>query len=87
MHPYEAALVGLLSSVTEDLRLGNTTWEGRDARLDAARQLFAAQQTDYFGKADDAHFDLDNWLDLLEEVREQGGGAVELPDANFVTVE
>ena len=87
MHPYEAALVGLLSTVTEDLQLGNWTWEGRASRLDEARQLFAALQRDYFPGDAPSHFDLDNWLDLLEEVRENGGGAVELPDPNFVTVE
>ncbi len=87
MHPYEAALVGLLSTVTEDLQLGNWTWEGREARLDEARRLFAALQRDHFPGDAPSHFDLDTWLDLLEEVRENGGGAVELPDPNFVTVE
>ena len=86
MHPYEAALVALLSSATEDLRTGTTAWEGRDARLEEARSLFAALQTDYFGDGT-AHFDLDDWLDLLGEIKDQGAAAVSLPGPNFVTVE
>lgn len=87
LHPFEAALVALLSAVTEDLRHGNTAWEGREARLDEAKALFLQLQQDHFGTDGPVHFDLEDWMDLLEEVREQGGGAVDLPEANFVTAE
>src|SRR3546814_10071326 len=39
MHPYEGALAGLLSTVTEDLLHGSTAWDGRAARLATARKL------------------------------------------------
>jgi len=87
MHPYEVALVALLSSVTEDLRSGSTAWEGRDARLAEARGLFEQLKLDYFGAGKRAHFDLENWLDLLDEVADNGGAAVDLPEPNFITAE
>jgi len=87
MHPYEAALVGLLSVVTDDLRHGDTGWRGRKARLDGAEKRFKQVKREVFGRGKRAHFDLENWIDLLGEVREKGGAAVELPEPNFVTVE
>ncbi|MEQ8356231.1 MAG: C45 family autoproteolytic acyltransferase/hydrolase [Kiloniellaceae bacterium] len=87
MHPYEAALVALLSSVTEDLRFGDTTWDGRQERLDMAQALLEEVKRDVFGAGKPAHFDLKNWLKLLAEVRAQGAAAIELPEPNFVTAE
>jgi len=87
LHPYEAALVSVLSSVTEDRLSGGTDWQGRDERLTEARELIAELKRDYFGAKEPAHFDLADWLELLEEVSEKGGAAVELPEPNFVTVE
>lgn len=87
LHPYEAALVSILSSITEDRLQGGPAWQGRDERLTEARELIGELKHAYFGEKAPAHFDLDNWLDLLEEVTEQGGAAVEPPDPNFVTVE
>ena len=85
MHPYEGALVALLSAVTEDLRLGNTDWEGRQERLDQAAALLAQVKLDCFGADKRAHFDLENWRDLVKAVTRKGGAAVELPAPNFVT--
>jgi len=86
MHPYEGALVALLSAVTDDLRLATTDWEGRAERLDAALVLFAQVKQDCFG-AKPAHFDLKNWSALAETVKAEGGAAVALPEPNFVTAE
>ncbi|GAB4353172.1 MAG: hypothetical protein Kow00114_02260 [Kiloniellaceae bacterium] len=86
MHPYEGALVALLSAVTDDLRLGTLDWDGRGARLDAALALFDQVKRDCFG-ARPAHFDLKNWIALAEAVKVGGGAAVELPEPNFVTAE
>lgn len=87
MHPYEAALVALLSSVTEDLRSGSTAWEDRGARLAEAQALFDQVKRDGFGAGKRAHFDLENWIGILAEVTAKGGGAVDLPEPNFVTAE
>src|SRR3546814_20340486 len=38
MHPYEGALAGLLSTVTEDLLHGSTAWDALAARLAPHRQ-------------------------------------------------
>jgi hypothetical protein len=87
MHPYEGALVALLSAATEDRLQGNSSWDGREGRLDEARRLFAQVKRDCFGADGRAHFDLENWLALLEAVAAKGGDAVELPEPNFVTCE
>ncbi len=87
MHPYEGALVALLSAVTEDLRLGSTAWEGRVARLDQAKALLEQVKRDCFGAGKRAHFDLKNWLELLAQVKAKGGAGVKLPTPNFVTAE
>lgn len=87
LHPYEAALVSILSSVTEDRLHGGAGWQGRDQRLAEARELIGELKHTYFGAGNPAHFDLDDWLDLLEEVAEKGGAAVDLPEPDFVTVE
>ncbi len=86
MHPYDGALVVLLSAATEDLLHGNTTWDGRQARLDQARSLFAEVKQDCFGDKP-AHFDLEVWIALVDEVEAQGGGGAELPEPNFITAE
>jgi hypothetical protein len=87
MHPYEAALVGLLSAATDDLRHGGTGWQGRKTRLSQAEKLLKQVKMEVFGKGKRAHFDLENWLDLLQEVRDKGGASVALPEPNFVTAE
>jgi len=87
MHPYEGALVALLSTVTEDRLHGNTTWDGRAERLDEAGRLFAQVKEDCFGAGKRAHFDLVDWIDRLDEVKKKGGAAVELPEPNFITAE
>ncbi len=87
MHPYEGALVALLSAVTEDLRLGSTAWEGRAVRLDRARALLEQVKRDCFGAGKRAHFDLKNWLELMAQVKAKGGAGVKLPTPNFVTAE
>lgn len=86
MHPYDGALVALLSTATEDRLRGNTAWDGRAARLDEARALFRQVRRETFGDRP-AHFDLENWIARVEEVADKGGGAVELPTPNFVTAE
>ncbi len=87
MHPYEGALVALLSTVTDDLRHGATDWDGRAERLDQAQALFAGLSLEHFGANGPVHFDLENWLDLVEAVREDGGTAVGLPEPIFVSME
>ena len=86
MHPYDGALVALLSAATEDLLHGNTAWDGRRERLDQARGLFAQAKQDCFGDKP-AHFDLQAWIALVDDVDARGGGAVELPEPNFITAE
>jgi hypothetical protein len=86
MHPYEAALVALLSTVTEDLLHGATAWDGRTARLAMARKLFRQVKAQYFGDKR-AHFDLDLWFERLDAVEAKGGAAVELPDPIFTSAE
>ncbi len=87
MHPYEGALVGLLSVVTEDLRLDGTAWNGRAGRLEEAHGLFTQLLQENFGTDGPIHFDLENWLDLLEAVSDEGGQAVDLPEPDFVSAE
>jgi len=86
MHPYEGALVALLSTVTDDLRLATTDWDGRAERLDAALVLFAQVKQDCFGDKP-AHFDLESWIARTETVKIEGGAAADLPEPNFVTAE
>lgn len=87
MHPYEGALVALLSTVTEDLLLqGSTDWEGRAARLGQARRLLQQVKAQYFGDKR-AHFDLDLWFERLDVIEAKGGAAVELPDPIFTSAE
>ncbi len=86
MHPYEGALVALLSSATQDCLTGGMAWDGRQQRLDEAKALFKQVKQDCFG-GKRAHFDLENWIDLAEEVADKGGPAVELPEPNFITAE
>jgi hypothetical protein len=86
MHPYEGALVALLSTVTEDLLHGSTAWDGRTARLALARKLFKQVKAQYFGDKR-PHFDLDLWFERLDAVEAKGGAAVELPDPIFTSAE
>src|SRR3546814_12312422 len=80
MHPYEGALVALLSTVTEDLlRQGSTDWEGRVERLGQARKLLQQVKQDYFGGAKRSHFDLEAWFERLDEIEAKGAAAVALP--------
>jgi hypothetical protein len=87
MHPYEGALVALLSAVTGDLLNGGTGWDGRAARLAEAGKLFAQVKQDCFGPDKRAHFDLENWIARLDVVKRKGGAAVDLPEPNFITAE
>jgi hypothetical protein len=87
IHPYEGALIALLSSATEDLLQGDTAWDGRAGRLAEAGRLFAQVKQECFGAGKRAHFDLENWIELLGEVAAKGGAVVDLPEPNFVTVE
>ena len=87
LHPYEAALTLLLSTVGEDRQLGVLDWPGRAARLDEARDLLRQLKIDLFGEQNPGHFALVDWQHLLEEVAELGGQAAELSEPNFVTVE
>lgn len=87
MHPYEAALVAALSAVTEDTLSGGTAWPGRAERLGDARRLLTQLKLDLFGDNNPAHFDLERWLERLDQIEEHGGGNVDVPEPNFVTVE
>lgn len=86
MHPYEAALVAVLSTATEDIINGTTDWPGRNDRLTDARTLLNALKLELFGDDNPAHFDLERWLERIDDVEANGGGA-DLPEPYFVTVE
>ena len=86
MHPYDAALVLVLSAATEDCLTGGMAWDGRKERLDEAEALFKQVKRNYFGDKR-AHFDLVDWIDLVEEIADKGGAAVDLPEPNFITAE
>mgnify|MGYP000037903172 CR=1 FL=1 len=86
MHPYEAGLVALLSTATEDLLHGSAAWDGRKSRLAMARKLLQQVKQQYFaGKR--AHYDLEAWLERVEAVEAKGGAAVELPEPIFTSAE
>lgn len=85
--PYEAALVLVLSTATEDLLNGNMEWSDRDSRLAESRELFKSVAETFFKRAPRPHFDLQRWLELVDEVAQNGGAAAELPEETFVTVE
>lgn len=87
MHPYEAALVLILSSATEDLLTGTSGWQGRAERLAEARALLAKLADDTFGTGRRAHFDIAKWRKLAERIEREGALRVELPDENFITAE
>ncbi|MEM7222706.1 MAG: C45 family autoproteolytic acyltransferase/hydrolase [Pseudomonadota bacterium] len=87
MHPSEAALTLLLSTVTEDWHQESLAWPGRAERLEEAKSLLRQLKVDLFGEVNPGHFAIADWLHLLEEVAELGGQGVELPEPNFVTVE
>jgi hypothetical protein len=83
---YEAGLVCLLSTATEDCIIGNRDWDGRARRLDEARHLLEGLKSRCF-RRNAAHFDLETWIDLVQEMKDKGGSNIELPDPNFITVE
>ncbi len=86
MHPYEAGLVHLLSVPTEDLLQGSMAWDGRAGRIAKARALLQQVKQDYFaGKT--AHWDLEDWLDRVDEIEKEGGAVVELPAPIFTSAE
>lgn len=87
MHPFEAALVAALSTVTEDLLAGNTAWPGRAERLAESRTLLDQLKLEFFGAGNPAHFDLEDWLERIGEIETKGGAEVDLPEPHFVTVE
>ncbi len=84
--PYEAGLVHLLSTVTEDCLVGHLDWDGRARRLDAALELLRRTRDRFFPRVK-AHFDLAAWIDRVQEVKERGGRAVDLPHLSFITIE
>lgn len=87
MHPYEAALVNVLSTATDDLLSGSTTWSGRSDRLNAARTLLDTLKRDTFGPDRPAHFGIAKWRKLIDQIEKSGAQDVELPDENFITAE
>jgi hypothetical protein len=87
MHPYEAALVLILSSATVDLLTGTTGWQGRAERLAEARALLAKLADDTFGSGRRAHFDIAKWRKLADKIEREGARDVALPDESFITVE
>ena len=86
LHPYEAALVAVLSTATEDVATGAARWPGRAARLAEATGLLQQLRQQYFADRP-AHFDLKTWDALIDALKEKSGQEVELPEPNFVTVE
>jgi hypothetical protein len=86
MHPYEAGLVHLLSAATEDLLHGSTAWDGRTGRIAKARALLQQMKQAYFG-AKRAHWDLEDWLERVDEIDTKGGSGVDLPAPIFTSAE
>jgi hypothetical protein len=86
MHPYEAGLVHLLSAATEDLLQGSTAWDGRAGRIAKARVLLQQVKQDYFG-AKRVHWDLEDWLERVNEIDTKGGSGVDLPAPIFTSAE
>jgi hypothetical protein len=87
MHPYEAALIQLLSTLSEDRRLGTTSWPGRRERLQEARALLRGLREQMFGPDGPAHFALKAWLELAKQAKDDPGRPITPPEPNFVTVE
>ncbi|TVR83170.1 MAG: hypothetical protein EA405_04910 [Rhodospirillales bacterium] len=87
LHPFEAALVLLLSTATEDLQQGAPAWAGRSARLSEARTLLGTLAKETFGTNRPHHFDLERWIECADAVERDGGAAAALPELNFITVE
>ena len=85
MHPYEVALVALLSTVTENQRPINQVWEVRTPGLAEAKTLLELVARDASSADKHAHLNLENWLVLLPPLRKPGAAVVELPAPNFVT--
>lgn len=86
MHPYEAGLIHLLSSATEDLLQGSTAWDGRAERIAKARALLQQVKQDFFAGRR-AHWDLEDWLERVDEIEEKGGAGVDLPAPIFTSAE
>ncbi len=87
MLPYEAALVQLLSTLSEDRRLGTTTWAGRHERLQEARTLLRGLRDEIFGAGGPAHFALKAWLELAKQAKDDPDRPIAPPEPNYVTVE
>ena len=87
MLPYEAALIQLLSTLSEDQRLGTTTWDGRRERLQEARTLLRELRDQIFGAGVPAHFALKAWLELAKRAKDEPDRPIAPPEPNYVTVE
>lgn len=86
LHEYEAALVLTLSAVTEDRLQGGTGWIGRGRQLKEARALLRALKAAEFG-ASAAHFDLERWIERINDIKNSGIADGDLPAPSFITVE
>lgn len=84
---YEAGLVSILSTVTEDKLHGSLDWPGRQARIDEGHMLFTQVKERFFGDKGPAHFDLERWLKRIEKMRQKGAAEVDWPEPNFITAE
>lgn len=86
LHAYEAALVLTLSVVSGDRLAGGDAWPERAARLAEARALLEDLAERLFRAAGGrVHDDLEHWLQRIDRLA--AGRAIDLPTANFVTVE
>lgn len=83
MHPYETALVLVLSATAAFAG-------GRNAQatmyLDEAEKAFKEVRRRFFPGTTKVHPDLKRWMDFIPEMRARGA-PVELPEFEFVTVE
>ncbi len=83
LHPFEGALIEILSAATEFARgkdaEARTLLQSGKTALDGVRRM-------YFPAGTKAHADLDAWAKVVEDL-EANGAAAELPEFEFVTVE
>lgn len=84
---YEAGLVSILSTVTEDKLRGSKSWPGRQDRINQARTLLTEVKTRFFGDKGPAHFDLERWLESIDVVEQKEEAEVDWPEPNFITAE
>jgi tetratricopeptide (TPR) repeat protein len=87
IHDFEAALILILSAVAADKVHGNLKWTGRGERFAEARMLLRKLRAAHFPGGRAVHRDLRDWEKRLARIEAKGGGAVELPEDNFITVE